>query len=164
MNKVLTALTMCVSFSCIASAQTTMFSSTDLVGTWRCSTSFEDENSVTRVITETEIRTDGARIESGHIQWFDAHSSATTDFNSVSKIALNDMVVEVDLISLNSEQPKIRRQSLSGIDPSSALEKSVAAYKTYSSKAVLDVVELNSDRFATEARDDDVYSVCVKRG
>ncbi|MHA7856496.1 MAG: hypothetical protein ACX94D_00310 [Henriciella sp.] len=166
MIKTLTALVMIASNIGPASGQTVQASYTELVGTWRCTTSFDDESSVTRVLTETTFDADGARTEAGHIQWFDANTTAIAEFTALIEVELKGAIIELDLVSIDIEEPRItRRTQKAGVfNPRLELENRVEIYKTYSSDAVFDVVELNGDRFATSAPDTGTRSLCVRKG
>ena len=152
----------------VGAAQIVQSSYSKLLGTWTCSTSFEmhseDGKSITRVRKTTVFADDGMRSDTGTIQWFDASSSVRSDFSSESAFALYEDTLIIDLISLEIREPKVRHRAATTRDPLTEFANGLGLYKDYSLKSVLNVIELNDDRFGAIANEGGTYSLCFRKG
>ena len=147
-----------------ASAQSTSAPLSKLIGVWNCSTSFEDEASVTRLVHETEFTASGMQSVTGTVMWFDNGSRVRATFEFMNEVRLEDDTLVVDIVSSSVGDPSYLGHPSNNSSAITQFENSVAANIDRDSQSVFDIVELNNDRFVTLRQDDGAFNVCVRKG
>ena len=135
-----------------------------LIGTWNCSTSYEDGKSITRLINETVFEASGKQSVKGFIQWFDNDGGVTASYQTVSDVRLKDDTFFVELETLSVGEVRFRGTTTNSPYSVTQFNNSVEENVNRDAQSVFDIVELNNDRFVAIGQEDSALNVCVRKG